>query len=322
MRIVFAGSGAFAVPTLRALAASPHEILLVVSQPDRPAGRAKTPTAPPVAEVARAADLPLAQPERINAAAFRERLTALAPDVLVVASYGQILKPAVLEIPRQGCLNVHGSLLPRHRGASPVQAAILSGDQETGVTIMKMDAGLDTGPVILERSTSIGETETAGELHDRLAGLGGDALLEALDAIEAGTARPVPQDDAAATVCGLITKADGRVDWSLSAEAIARHVRAMSPWPGAWTRWERAEEGPLRVILQAVAVETQLTGPPGEILAAKGDVLLVGAGQSAVQILELKPAGRSAMDAASFLRGYHLRPGDRFETGTCSSASA
>lgn len=316
MKVVFAGSGAFGVPTLHALCRSGLRPALVVSQPDRPAGRSRAPAPNPLAAEARALDLPLFQPERLNRPGALDRLRAEAPDVLVVVAYGQILKPAALAVPRVGCVNVHGSLLPRHRGASPVQAAILAGDAETGVTIMLMDEGLDSGPVLAMTRTPIGADETAGDLHDRLAELGAPLLVAALRGLEAGTVRAEPQDAASATTCGLIRKGDGALDWSLPAEVLDRRIRAFTPWPGAATTLPvRGKPLPLTVEKARPESAGPARAPAGTVIEAAGARLVVACGSGALSILRVRPAGKRSQDVEEFLKGYPVAAGARAGSG-------
>ena len=312
MRVVFIGSGAFGVPALEALAASAHQVSLVVTQPDRPAGRKQTLTPCPAAAAARRLELPLYQPERINRPAARERLAREDADVFVVVSYGQILKPKVLALPRLGCLNIHASLLPRHRGASPIQGAILAGDEVTGVTIMKMDEGLDTGPMLARREVPVAPDDTAGSLHDRLAEAAPGLLLETLEGLEEGRIEAEEQDDRAATVCPIIEKREGLVRWDLPAVDLERRVRAFSPWPGAYTFFTAPASGRrLRLVIERAEVVPDLRGEAGRVLEATPGGVVVGTGKGALRILRMKPEGRTSQEAAEFLRGYPLRPGDR-----------
>lgn len=312
MRLAFAGTGAFGVPTLEALVAAGHEIALVISQPDRPAGRAKELLRPPLAAAADRLGLPLFQPERINRADARTRLAEAAPEVLVVVSFGQILRRSVLDVPALGCLNLHGSLLPRHRGASPIQAAILAGDRESGNTVMLMDEGMDTGPMLAQEALPIGPRETAGELHDRLARAGAPLFLRTLEAHAEGRIRAVPQDDALATLCGLVQKEHGRIRWSDPARDIDRLVRAMTPWPGAFT--ELAVEGaPLRLlVLEAEVDPSPVLALPGTVVQAEGERLVLATGKAGLRLVRVKPAGKRSMDAAAFLRGYPVGRGSLF----------
>lgn len=303
LKIVFAGTGAFGVPSLVALVEAGMAPELVVSQPDRAKGRSGSATPPPLAEEAARLGLPLFQPEKLNRPEPRAQLSALRPDVMVVIAYGQILRPKVLAIPRLGCVNVHGSLLPRHRGASPVQAALLAGDRETGVTVMLMDEGLDSGPILLQDRVVLVGNETGGSLHDSLARQGGPLLVDALQRLDAGTIEPRPQDQAVATTCGLIKKSDARLDWTRSARELERRVRAYDPWPGAFTTLPvRGRE--LRVVVEAVAVVDTVAGVPGQVVTAGDGRLVVAAGEGGLALERLKPAGKRAMDADAFLRGY------------------
>lgn len=313
MRLVFLGSGAFGVPCLLALESSLHDLRLVVSRPDRPAGRRKLPTPTPVAAAARERGLPLYQPESVNRREARSRLAAEHPDVLVVASFGQILKPALLELPRLGCVNVHGSLLPRHRGAACIAGAIESGDTESGVTIILMDAGLDSGPVLRRERVALEPRETAGSLHDRLAALAPGALLAALEELEAGRARPVPQNEGAATWRRSLTKEEACIAWDLDARQLDRRIRALTPWPGAFTWLPRREGPPMRLLVEQAEVDPELAGAPGEVVRAEGGELSVACGAGGLRLLRVKPAGRASMDAGSFLRGHPLRTGDRMQ---------
>ena len=298
-RLVFAGSSDFAVPSLDALAAGPWSLVAVLTQPDRPAGRRRRPSPTPVRTRAEALGIPVLTPETLRDEAARARLAELAPDALVVVDYGLILPRAVLAIPPAGGVNGHASLLPRWRGAAPVQRAVLAGDPETGVSVMRMEAGLDTGPVYARTTTPIGPLETAGELRARLAGLCADALAHALPDILAGRARAEPQDPALATYAAKLEPAEGRVDWSGDAGAIARRIRAFSPRPGAWTPW-RGERLKLH---RAVDLDEGGPGPPGAVWRAGPAGIDVAAGRGSVRLLELQAPGGRVLDAAAFLNG-------------------
>ncbi len=304
MRIVFAGTSAFGVPALRALGAAGHEIAGVVTQPDRPAGRSKDLRPPPVKVAAAELGLEVAQPLRINASDSVAAIAALRPDALVVISYGQILRAPLLAVPRLGPVNVHASLLPRHRGASPIQAAILAGDRVSGVTVMVMDEGLDTGPILGSARTPLLPDDTAATLHDRLARLGAGILPGLLDAWAMGTISPAPQDDRLATVTGLVRKEDGRIEWSRPATEIERKIRAFTPWPGAFCDLE-IRGRTRRLIIESAVVEDGAAAPvpSGTVLEAAGDRLRVAAGAGIVRILRAKPAGKRSLDIAEFLRG-------------------
>ena len=302
LAVAFAGTPSFALPALESIAASSHRIVAVYTQPDRPAGRGRRLAASPVR--LRAAELGLAveQPATLRDPAAQVCLAAYAADVLVVVAYGLLLPPAILATPRLGCLNIHASLLPRWRGAAPVQRAIEAGDSTTGLSIMRMEEGLDTGAVMLAEATSIGARETAGELLERLAAGGGRLILGALDALAAGKARFVPQDPALATLAPRLQKAEARIDWRLPAVAIERRIRAFNPWPVADTRLDGQQ---LRIWQARVA--TAPTGPgPGTILACGRDGIVVMAGQEAVVIEKLQPEGRRPMSAAEFARARPL----------------
>jgi len=299
------GSAGFAVPALEALARSGQTIPLVLTQPPRPAGRGMSERRTPVHTAAERLGLPIATPATLREPGEQERLRALAPDLVVVAAYGLLLPEAVLAIPRLGCLNLHASLLPRWRGAAPIQRAILAGDRETGVCLMRMEKGLDTGPVYACRRTPIGPRETAGALHDRLAVLAADLLLELLPAIAAGTAHPTPQPAEGVTYAAKIGPADQRLDFARTAVELDRQVRALSPAPGAWclARGERL------LVLEAEPVE----GPkraPGEIVALP---LTVACGEGALALHRVQRAGRKAMSAAELQRGFPLPLGSRLD---------
>lgn len=307
MKLVFCGTGAFGIPALRALVAAGHAPTLIVSQPDRPQGRHGTPAPPPFALVAHELGLPLFQPERVNRPEALERIAAEQCEIMLVAAYGQILKLPLLQLPRVGCVNLHGSLLPRHRGASPVQSAILAGDAVSGTSIMLMDEGLDTGAVLAMRTTPIGEHETAGDLHDRLAQLGAELLLPTLQGLLSGALHATPQDAAFATHCGLIHKTEGLLNWTQEAAVLDRRIRAFTPWPGAWT-FVPGKSGVLRLgVVQARPVEG--CAPPGTILCADSEGIVVACGHSALLLQQVRPAGKKAMSVEAWLRGYALEPG-------------
>lgn len=304
LAVAFAGTPAFSVPTLRAIAAAGHRIVLVLTQPDRPAGRGLAPRPSPIKELALAAGYPIEQPVSLKTAEARASLTRLAPDVLVVVAYGLILPQAVLDIPRLGALNVHASLLPRWRGAAPIHRALLAGDSETGVAIMQMDAGLDTGAVLLEARTPIRREDTTGTLHDRLAEMGARLLVEALDAIAAGRALARPQPAEGVTYAAKIAKSEAEIDWHADALAIERQVRAFNPTPGAAT----IVHGVPTKIWLASAIE-HASATPATVLAADADGIVVACGSGALRIDELQRAGAKRLRAAEFLRGSALHVG-------------
>ncbi len=305
MRLVFMGSPPFAVPVFERLLASPHSVVALVTRPDRPQGRGRKIESSPLVDTARRASVEILQPSSARDPEFVAALRALAPDVLLVASYGEILKRDVLELAPHGALNVHASLLPRHRGASPIQAAILSDDRVTGVTVQRMVLALDEGDVLLAEETRIGDDENAGELLQRLAALGGEAAVKALDRIERGDARCVPQDARLATYAKKISKDAGWVDWKQSSREIARFVRAMTPWPGARTT---APVGGEIVVLKVRASSLPPANSPGTLLEARG-ALCVSTGDGALEIVRVKPSGKAEMDGAAWLRGVRLTSG-------------
>ncbi len=299
MRLIFMGSPDFAVPALGALVAAGHEVAAVYCQPPRPAGRGQALQPCPVHRAGESLGIPVRHPAKLRGdadalAAFR----ALEADAAIVAAYGLILPRDWLDAPRRGCLNIHASLLPRWRGAAPIQAAILAGDAETGITIMQMDAGLDTGPMLLRGAIPIGPRARLGEIHDALAALGANLVLQAL----AEDPPAVPQPAEGASYAARLSRADGRIDWSLPADRIERQTRAFDPWPGAFTTLG-AE---VLKVLEAEVVP--LSGEPGRVLDA---ALTVGCGVDALRILRLQRAGRGAVTAAEFLRGFALPAGSR-----------
>ncbi len=317
MRIIMMGTGAFAVPTLRRLYASPHAVLSLVTRPPRPVHGKSRAEANPMRELAVEQGTPVHEPESINAPAARMLLAADRPDLFVVCDYGQILAPEVIEIARLGGINLHASLLPKYRGAAPINWAIYHGETETGVTVLHVTAKLDAGPAIAQLVTPIGAEETAAELEPRLAELGAPLVIEAVDALEAGTARAIEQDPAQATKAPRLKKELGQVDWSRSAEAIHNQVRALQPWPKTYTSWHREGGEPLRLILERVHVEPGLQveagvpSEPGTVLEAKGDRLVIATGEQALAIDQIQPAGKRVLSAGEFLRGYPVRPGER-----------
>jgi methionyl-tRNA formyltransferase len=303
LRIAFAGTPEFALPALRALLDSPHRVVGVLTQPDRPAGRGRELRASPVKLLAAERGLPVAQPGTLKTQEGRAALIEWSPDLLVVVAYGLILPAAVLALPRLGCLNIHGSLLPRWRGAAPIHRALLAGDAETGVTIMQLDEGLDTGPTLLERRRPIGAEETCGDLHDALAGLGAAALLEAIDGIEAGTLVPRAQPAEGVTYAAKIEKSEARVDWSQGAVQIHRQVRAFNPWPMAEAR---LGEEPLRLLRASVAEATGHAAPPGTLLGLDGDGIRVACGEGVLALRELQRAGKRPVTARDFANAVRI----------------
>jgi methionyl-tRNA formyltransferase len=308
LRIVFMGTAGLACTSLRALLDSDTgSVVAAVTQPDRPKGRDSQPQAPPVKVIAEAAGLTVLQPESARDPAFASELAALRPEVVVVAAYGQILPQAVLDLPKFGCLNVHASLLPKYRGAAPIQWAILNNEAATGVTLMKMAAGLDTGDILSQRATAIDPDETTAGLQQRLAELGAALLTATLPAYVAGDIPPQPQDNTAATYARKITKADGRLDWSQSALELRNRIRAFTPWPGASVNWSAQGRPRLLKIWRAQIEPRQ--GPPGEVLQADKAGLVVACQVNALRIEQLQLEGGRKMTAAEFLAGHSVGRG-------------
>jgi methionyl-tRNA formyltransferase len=305
-RVVYAGTPEFAVPALQALCAAGIRPVAVYTQPDRPAGRGRQLTASPVKQFALQQQLPVAQPESFKDPSVIETLAAYRPDIIIVAAYGLILPPAVLNLPRLGCINIHASLLPRWRGAAPIQRAILAGDRETGVCLMQMEAGLDTGPTLAVRQVAIDSQQTAAELHDVLASLGAALLVEQWPALIAGRLTAVPQPQVGVTYAKKLEKAEAWLDWTQSAELLHRQVRAFNPWPVAQTRLDNA------VIRVWRARPVAGDGRPGEVLKADAGGIRVATGAGALEILELQRPGGKPLAAADFLNAADLR-GARLE---------
>jgi methionyl-tRNA formyltransferase len=307
MRIVFMGSPDFAVPALEALVRR-HEVALVVTQPDKPAGRGGKVTPPPVKVVAEAAGIPVLQPRSARPPEVAEQLRATGAELGVVVAYGKILPRAVLEAFPRGCLNIHGSLLPRYRGAAPIQRAVMNGDAETGVAIMQLDEGMDTGPVYREVRVAIGEDDTAGDLFTRLAPLGAALLLDVIDAIAAGTAAAIPQDHALATHAAMLDKADGGVDFARPAALVAAHIRGVDPWPGA-IAVHRGQ--PLKLFGARASAGA---GAPGTVLAIDEAGAHVATADGAIVIREVQPAGKKRMAPRALAAGRGLAVGDVLAT--------
>lgn len=318
MRLVLMGTGPFAVPTFRSLLESPHSVLALVTRPtvaSATRGKVKAPSNP-ARELAESYGLPVLDPPEINSTAAHRALNELQPDLFIVCDYGQILSPETLTIAPLGGINLHGSLLPKYRGAAPIQWAIWRGEQETGVTVIHMTPRLDAGPCLVQRVTPIGTAETATELEPRLAELGVAAVHEAIALLEHwDRTSPIGtfQDAAQATRAPRLKKSDGNVDWSRPATEIVRQYRAMQPWPGLFTHYLRTGQEPLRVILESVAVvPCNVIQPPGTLMPASEGRLVVATGSEGLSICRLQPAGRRSMDAAEFLRGYSPEAGARF----------
>jgi methionyl-tRNA formyltransferase len=310
LRVVFFGTPEFAVPTLDALLASRHTVVGVVTQPDRPRGRGQKTSNAPVKARALAAGVPVLQPDRLKDPAFLETLSALHADLGVVAAYGKILTDAVLATPRLGLINVHASLLPRYRGAAPVHRAVIAGEQETGVTIMRVVKALDAGPMLATASRPIGADETSVEVERDLARLGAPLLVSIADDLAAGRAHEAPQDDALATCAHRLTKTDGIIDWSWPANRVHNLVRGLHPWPHAFTFLG----GHRFIVIRSSVSDAAAAAPAGTLLEAKGDRLVVSTGARALRILEIQAEGKRPMTARDFLAGHQLAPGDRFAT--------
>jgi len=296
MRVIFAGTPDFSVPVLQALLDSPHEVVAVYAQPDRPAGRGRKLKPGPVKQLAEDCGIPVYQPASLKGADSQQELAALQPDLMVVVAYGLLLPQAVLDMPSLGCVNLHASILPRWRGAAPIQRAILAGDSESGVCLMQMEAGLDSGPVLAEVRTSIATGETGGSLHDRLSQLAADLLAKHLDDLACGHLVPVIQDESQVTYAHKLEKAEASIDWQQDAVAIERRVRAFNPWPVAQTQYE----GKSLRIRSARAVD-QVDGSPGAVVAAGKQGIDVVCGQGCLRLLEIQLPGGKRLDAAAFL---------------------
>ena len=306
MRVLFIGTGDIGVPTLRALLDSTdYRLIGLTTQPDKPVGRTQEIRSPATKAflVSANINIPIFQPARIKAAEAIEKLQSLTPDVIVVMAYGQILPRAVLEVPRLACLNLHASLLPRWRGASPIQAAIAAGDAETGITVMHMDEGLDTGDILLKKGITINPNETGGSLHDRLGDVAPTALLEGLQLLESGNAPRWKQESARATYAPKLERDAGKIDWTETAETIERRIRAYDPWPGAYTLVASAggKEQKLKIFSSSLVVDAD--GAPGQLLSRENGQILVATGRSALSLREVQLEGRQRMSASDFLRG-------------------
>ncbi len=307
MRIVFMGTPDFAVPSLETLLKSDDEVVGVVTQPDRPKGRGQVLTPSPVKRIAQREQIPVLQPTKMKDPDFLAALSAWKPDLIAVAAFGRILPPAILTLPPNGCINVHGSLLPKYRGAGPIQWAIINGETETGITTMMMDEGMDTGSMLLQEKISIASDDTAGSLSPRLAHLGGRLLVETIQQLKAGTLVPQIQDDAQATMAPLLKKEDGVIDWTMSAAALANRIRGLTPWPGAFTflgqdRW---------MLYQASALMGRSEEQPGSIIAVTRDVIHVATGEGVLAVKELQPANGRRMTVVQYLAGHSIQIGSQ-----------
>ena len=300
LRLAFLGTPDFSVPILKALIDAGHELVCVYSQPPRPAGRGKKPQPSPVQRLAEEKGIEVRTPRSLRDEGAQDAFRALKLDAAVVVAYGLILPQAMLDAPRLGCLNIHASLLPRWRGAAPIHRAIMAGDTETGVDVMQMEAGLDTGPVLMEEVTAIGPTATTGALHDALSIMGAGLIVKALEELDAGRLTPRPQAQDGVTYADKIDKAEARIDWSRPAVELDRLIRGLSPWPGAFFEVEGA-----RIKLQLSELVDNLSGRPGEVLVADNEIV-VACGEGAVRLKRLQRPGKAPMIAADFLRGFPL----------------
>ena len=318
MRVVFMGTPGFAVPTLRHLVNSEFSVVGVVCQPDRPSGRGKKIQFGPVKTLALAQNLPIVQPEKMKAPTFLETLQSWNPDVIVVAAFGRILPQGILDLPPKGCLNVHGSLLPKYRGAAPIQWAVINGESETGVTIMVMDAGLDTGAILEQGAMPISEEDTAGDVTARMAELGGGLLVSTLKKWMAGTIEAKVQNESEATFAPILKKEDGLLDWSQSATALANRIRGLSPWPGGYTFVEGERWGVWKVQVEEHDGNSSLpskdgSSAPGTIIGVTKQGIQVQTGHGVLRLLDIQPANKKRMMVADYLAGHRL------EIGTCLS---
>ena len=305
MRVVFMGTPDFSVPTLEKIIEAGHEVIGVVTQPDKAKGRGKKVLFPPVKETALAHNLPVYQPRRARDPEFIEEMKTLNPDVMVVVAFGQILPKAILDIPKYGCINVHASLLPKYRGAAPIQWAVIRGEKVSGVTTMQMDVGLDTGDMLLKKEVLLDEEETGGSLHDKLSTLGGNLLIETLEKIEAGDIHPEKQDDSqAGEYARMLDKNLGTIDFSMPAAEIERLIRGLNPWPSAFTSYNGKT-----MKLWKAKTDNCGQGVPGQVIHVDKNSFTVQTGQGTLQILELQMEGKKRMDAGAFLRGCPLETG-------------
>lgn len=325
MKIVFMGTPDFAVPALKALAESAkHEVSLVVTQPDRPRGRSGKPAPSDVKLCAEQYGIPVFQPEKVREEAAVELLRRENADIFVVAAFGQLLPKTILEMPRFGCINIHGSLLPAYRGAAPVQWAVLDGQKAAGDTIMQMNEGLDTGDILMQESIPLSADETAGSLYDKLSSMGGPLLLRALDAIEAGTVTPVPQGDSGTHYAKMLRKEMGNIDWTKSAEEIGRLVRGLNPWPSAYTHWNGKM---LKIWMAETVTQEELSAlgcdekngmdlkeaQPGTVMIVTKDTLMVQTGDGLLALTELQMEGKKRMPVQAFLMGCRMQTGEKLE---------
>lgn len=304
-KIVFMGTPKFAVPALRALHKNGQEVALVVTQPDRSKGRGRKVFPPPVKEEALGLGYEVIQPDSVQTAVFANVMAKLQPDIVIVVAFGRIIPRNILALPKIATINIHASLLPKYRGPAPIQWAVINGESETGVTLILMDEGLDTGDILLSSKVAIGPDDTSGTLHDRLADLGANLLIQALKLFETDGITPIPQDHTRATYAPLLKKNDGRMDWKMPAEPLEAFIRGMSPWPGAFTF-----HGDKRLkIFKAVPIQTDIAESPGTVIKGFPDELRVATGKGALSIIEIQAGSGKRLSIADFLRGYHLPAG-------------
>ncbi len=310
VKVIFMGTPEFALPSLDALVHAGFDVLAVVTRPDKPKGRGRAVEASPVKKRALALNIPVYEPAKVSEPSFIDAIKALAPDFIVVVAYGKILPKALLDIPKRGCVNAHASLLPKYRGASPINRAIINGDKETGVCAMLMDEGMDTGPVLSCEKTPIGDDETAEALAKRLSEIGATLIVKTLEHMLEGNIRPQAQSGGNATYALPLKKEDGLIDWNKGAQEVKNLVRGLEPWPGAYTRWK----GALIKIHKAEAAENSGAdnGPPGAVVDAQAGSIRVRCGSGVLNIIELQPESKRRMSAADFVKGYRLKQGDSF----------
>lgn len=308
MKVIFMGTPDFAVETLEAVIKAGHEVALVVTQPDKPKGRGNAMQASPVKECALAHGIEVYQPKKIREQECVDYLAGFGADIFVVAAFGQILSQALLDMPKYGCINVHASLLPKYRGAAPIQWAVINGEQTTGVTIQQMDIGIDTGDIIAQEELTLAADETGGSLFDKLAAVGADLCVKAMEQIASGTATRTPQDESAATHTSMIRKDFGHIDWNKSAKEIERLIRGLNPWPSAYTHLD----GKTLKIWKATVSGTESGEKPGSIVDVTKDAILVQTGEGVLQLDEIQLEGKKRMACDAFLRGYHIEKGGYF----------
>ena len=309
MRIIFMGTPDFSVPALVALKEAGHEILAVVTQPDKPKGRGKEVQMTPVKEKAMEYQIPVYQPVKARDPEFVKILSDMAPELIVVVAFGQLLPKTILDIPQYGCVNIHASLLPKYRGASPIQYAVINGEKESGVTTMMMAESLDTGDMLDQESIVLDKKETFGSLHDKLSSMGGRLILKTIEKLEDGTAVRIPQDDSGTCYVGMIKKSMGDIDWSMDAVSIERLIRGLSPWPSAYTAWN----GKVMKLWEAEVIDKEYEGVCGQVTEVGRDSLVIKTGNGGLSIRKLQLQGKKCMDIDAFLRGYPITAGTVLE---------